>query len=407
MKILLVNHFPLEGSGSGTYTRNVAVHLSKLGHAVSIIFPENSQEFLIPEGVKVHPVFFTGNEEIENALPFNFPCFTTHPRSTFTFYDMTPLQKSAYLSTFEDEIAKEIEDFQPDIIHAQHIWILSQIVSKFGCPFLMTAHGTDLMGYQKAPDFRRFSDEAVEKASKIIVISEDIDQLVADTFPMSKGKTVLMKNGYDNTVFYPEDNRKKAVLEKFGFLEVPEHLVVFVGKLAYFKGVDVLINAAQDYHERLDQAVLTLIIGDGELAEELKYWMPVDQYIGGVEHAILHLLYSRFFIKALYDMEFVNFKEPFKRLFTQGMVCKDGAAMSKSKGNIVNPGEIFLKFGIDATRIMMLFAGPPEADMEWTDKGMEGASRFLNRVWRLIYNNIDCFKKLKNKKNIVLMLWPL
>jgi len=135
-------------------------------------------------------------------------------------------------------------------------------------------------------------------------------------------------------------------------------------------------------------------------AEELKYWMPVDQYIGGVEHAILHLLYSRFFTKALYDMGFVNFKEPFKRLFTQGMVCKDGAAMSKSKGNIVNPGEIFSKFGIDATRIMMLFAGPPEADMEWTDKGMEGASRFLNRVWRLIYHNIDCFKKQKNKEEV-------
>ncbi len=134
--------------------------------------------------------------------------------------------------------------------------------------------------------------------------------------------------------------------------------------------------------------------------EELSYWMPVDQYIGGVEHAILHLLYSRFFTKALYDMGFVNFKEPFKRLFTQGMVCKDGAAMSKSKGNIVNPGEIFSKFGIDATRIMMLFAGPPEADMEWTDKGMEGASRFLNRVWRLIYNNIDCFKWPKNKGEI-------
>jgi len=135
-------------------------------------------------------------------------------------------------------------------------------------------------------------------------------------------------------------------------------------------------------------------------AEELKYWMPVDQYIGGVEHAILHLLYSRFFTKALYDMKYVNFKEPFKRLFTQGMVCKDGAAMSKSKGNAVNPGEIFSKFGIDATRAMMLFAGPPEADMEWTDKGMEGASRFLNRVWRLIYNNIDCFKKPKNKEEV-------
>jgi len=135
-------------------------------------------------------------------------------------------------------------------------------------------------------------------------------------------------------------------------------------------------------------------------ADELKYWMPVDQYIGGVEHAILHLLYSRFFTKALYDMGFVNFKEPFKRLFTQGMVCKDGAAMSKSKGNIVNPGKIFSKYGIDATRIMMLFAGPPEVDMEWTDKGMEGASRFLNRVWRLIYNNIACFKKPKNKEEV-------
>lgn len=135
-------------------------------------------------------------------------------------------------------------------------------------------------------------------------------------------------------------------------------------------------------------------------AEELEYWMPVDQYIGGVEHAILHLLYSRFFTKALYDMKYVNFKEPFKRLFTQGMVCKDGAAMSKSKGNAVNPGEIFSKFGIDATRVMMLFAGPPEADMEWTDKGMEGASRFLNRVWRLIYNNIDYFKNPKNKEEV-------
>jgi len=137
-------------------------------------------------------------------------------------------------------------------------------------------------------------------------------------------------------------------------------------------------------------------------AQELKYWMPVDQYIGGVEHAILHLLYSRFFTKALYDLKYVNFKEPFKRLFTQGMVCKDGAAMSKSKGNVVTPGEIFSKFGIDATRVMILFASPPEVDMEWTDKGMEGASRFLNRVWRLIYNNLDYFKKARNKEEISL-----
>jgi len=134
--------------------------------------------------------------------------------------------------------------------------------------------------------------------------------------------------------------------------------------------------------------------------EELRYWMPVDQYIGGVEHAILHLLYSRFFTKALYDMGFVNFKEPFNRLFTQGMVCKDGAAMSKSKGNVVTPGEIISQYGVDATRAMILFASPPEVDMEWTDKGMEGAFRFLNRVWRLIYNNLDYLEKIKEKEGI-------
>ncbi len=132
--------------------------------------------------------------------------------------------------------------------------------------------------------------------------------------------------------------------------------------------------------------------------EELHYWMPVDQYIGGVEHAILHLLYSRFFVKALHDMGYLHFKEPFKRLFTQGMVCKDGAAMSKSKGNVVTPGDIFKHYGVDATRVMILFASPPEVDMEWSDKGIEGASRFLNRVWRFVSQNHKLFQK--DKKSI-------
>nr|ADM95031.1 leucyl-tRNA synthetase [uncultured Atribacterota bacterium] len=130
---------------------------------------------------------------------------------------------------------------------------------------------------------------------------------------------------------------------------------------------------------------------------ELHYWMPVDQYIGGVEHAILHLLYSRFFVKALYDMGYLRFKEPFKRLFTQGMVCKDGAAMSKSKGNVVTPGNIFKQYGVDATRLMILFASPPEMDMEWSEKGIEGAARFLNRVWRMVYQYRKLFQEQENE----------
>ena len=133
--------------------------------------------------------------------------------------------------------------------------------------------------------------------------------------------------------------------------------------------------------------------------KELHYWMPVDQYIGGVEHAILHLLYSRFFVKALNDMGHLDFKEPFKRLFTQGMVCKDGSAMSKSKGNVVTPGDIFNRYGIDSTRVMILFASPPEVDMEWSDKGIEGASRFLNRVWRIVFQYKDIFNNKEKIKN--------
>ena len=112
-------------------------------------------------------------------------------------------------------------------------------------------------------------------------------------------------------------------------------------------------------------------------------WLPVDQYIGGVEHAILHLLYSRFIVKVLYDLGHVGFDEPFERLFTQGMIIKDGFKMSKSKGNVVSPDELITKYGADTVRLYTLFIGPPEKDAEWNDRGVEGAFRFLNRIWRL------------------------
>lgn len=120
-------------------------------------------------------------------------------------------------------------------------------------------------------------------------------------------------------------------------------------------------------------------------AEKANYWMPVDQYIGGIEHAILHLLYSRFFTKVLRDAGLINVNEPFKNLLTQGMVIKDGAKMSKSKGNVVSPEEIISKYGADTARLFILFAAPPERDLEWSDQGVEGAYRFLNRLWRLVH----------------------
>jgi len=114
------------------------------------------------------------------------------------------------------------------------------------------------------------------------------------------------------------------------------------------------------------------------------YWMPVDFYSGGVEHAILHLLYSRFFTRVLRDVGLVNFDEPFKRLLTQGMVLKNGAVMSKSKGNVVDPDDMLQKFGADALRLYVMFVAPPEKEVEWSDAGLEGSARFLMRVWRLV-----------------------
>jgi leucyl-tRNA synthetase len=120
-------------------------------------------------------------------------------------------------------------------------------------------------------------------------------------------------------------------------------------------------------------------------AAKARYWMNVDLYIGGVEHAILHLMYARFFMKALNDLGLTDTREPFQNLLTQGMVLKDGTKMSKSKGNVVSPEEIIKKYGADTARLFILFAAPPERDLEWSDAGVEGAYRFLNRVWRGIY----------------------
>ena len=129
--------------------------------------------------------------------------------------------------------------------------------------------------------------------------------------------------------------------------------------------------------------------GEGMLdSEQANYWLPVDQYVGGIEHAILHLLYARFFHKLMRDEGLVSSDEPFTRLLTQGMVLKDGAKMSKSKGNTVDPQELIDRYGADTVRLFSMFAAPPEQSLEWSDSGVEGANRFIRRLWRLVSEHI-------------------
>jgi len=131
--------------------------------------------------------------------------------------------------------------------------------------------------------------------------------------------------------------------------------------------------------------------------KEVDYWMPVDQYIGGIEHAILHLLYARFFTKALRDLGMHKIDEPFKRLLCQGMVLKDGVKMSKSLGNVVDPKGITDKYGPDTARLFMLFTALPEKELEWSEKGVAGSFRFLKRIYNLVDVNLKKRKESNNK----------
>ncbi len=128
---------------------------------------------------------------------------------------------------------------------------------------------------------------------------------------------------------------------------------------------------------------------------KVDYWTPVDQYIGGVEHAVLHLLYSRFFNRVLNELGFVGSREPFENLLTQGMVIKDGSKMSKSKGNVVDPDYLIDRFGADTARLFCLFAAPPEKDLDWSDKGVEGSYRFLQRLWRLVTERVERLRRVE------------
>lgn len=302
MKILLVNHFPLEGSGSGTYTMNTAQHLAKRGNEVCVVFPENQQPRPL-EGVELRPVFFDGSEhgiptEAPNALPFNFPCFTTHPRSLTTFNDLNDEQLQQYLDAFAAALESAVQEFKPDIIHAQHVWLLANVAAKTGVPTVITAHGTDMMGYRKWPRFRALANEAVQLCRCVIAISKDNIDDTVETIPAAAPKVKLLLNGYNEDIFYRETIDKQALLDVYGVpraqkntptetntAEKQNHaeqlsrhneqlsnlqaeynsprIVLFAGKLTNFKGVDTLLKAAARY-EAKHPNIVTLIAGDGE-----------------------------------------------------------------------------------------------------------------------------------------------
>ena len=320
MKVMMINHFPISGSGSGTYTRNIAVHLMKKDHEVCVVMPENTLQYSGVPGAAMYPVFFSFDEPIRGALPFNFPCFTTHPRSTTSFFDLDDEQIDAYLSAFEQVISKAIAEFKPDIIHAQHIWLLAWLARKSGVPYVVTAHGTDLMGFQKSTRFRHWATEAAQGAKRIITISNDNDDLVRDLFPGCGGSTVLMRNGYDPERFFPEKLSQAQILTQFDIKPL-KYLVLFTGKLTHFKGVDVLIDAARLYEGERPGEIATVIAGDGELVFQLKKQVAKNKlknvsFLGFLDISQLRGLYN------VADVSVVpSRREPFGLVAVEALAC--------------------------------------------------------------------------------------
>lgn len=340
VKILMINHFPLEGSGSGTYTKNLAVSLTKKDHEVCIIMPENMENYPALEGVRLHPVFFTDDGVAsgasaapapEGALPFNFPCFTSHPRSVTTFADLTPEQMQEYTKAFKTAIKEEIQEHQPDIIHGQHVWILPALAADEDVPLVLTAHGTDLMGADKWPDLKGYAESALEKSKYVISISKDNCELLEKTFPGCEDKIVMMRNGFNENVFYPEKNDRRQILDGYGIEYNDEKIVMFAGKLANFKGIDILLQAAAKY-EKEEPKTITLIAGDGDERDKL-HGMAKDlqlktvHFLGNVDQQTLRKLYS------IGDVDMVpSRREPFGLVAIEAMACGTPVIASNQGG---------------------------------------------------------------------------
>ena len=324
MRILMINHFPLEGSGSGTYTKNLATQLVKLGHEVCVILPENKAVIPQYEGVRLHPVFFTNPDDPTatdaGALPFNFPCFTTHPASVLSFDDMSDEQMRAYLAAFQQAINDEVENFKPDIVHGQHVWALPSLAANCGVPLVLTAHGTDLMGFDKWPHMRHFADTAMDACARVICISADNEQLLKTAFPGHADKVVRMRNGYNPDIFYPQKLDRAEVLGRYGLDYHGEDVILFAGKMTRFKGIDILVDAAVMYEEACPNAI-TVLAGDGEECNNLRVQadgleLKRVHFIGNVAQDELARLYN------IADIDLVpSRREPFGLVAVEAMAC--------------------------------------------------------------------------------------
>lgn len=270
MRVLIPNHFPLEGSGSGIYTQNVARELVNKGHEALTITPGHDEQTGFP--FEVRTILFSPDEEKSSQterLPFNFPCFTTHPLSTTTYADLDDAQRGSYIEAFRSEIDSTVHEWKPEVIHAQHLWVAPYAAKLTDIPYIVTAHGTDLMGFRKYGKWKSVALEGAHGAGIIIAVSKQVARDTIELYGVKNEQVRLVWNGFDHRIFHVMSVNRNEVLSLYDLPSDPKYIVSFVGKLTHFKGIDVLLDAAVTYERELGK-VLTLIVGDGELRSELE-----------------------------------------------------------------------------------------------------------------------------------------
>ncbi len=321
MRVLLTNHFPLEGSGSGIYTQNVARELVEKGHAALAVTPAHEKQTGFP--FEVDTILFSPDNEaadMSQRLPFNFPCFTTHPLSTTTYADLTAEQQSAYVKAFQTATERAVQEWKPDVIHAQHLWVSGYAASLTGVPYVQTAHGTDLMGFRKYLSWKEIALEGVQHAHAIIAISHQVADDTSELYGVSLDRIRLVMNGFDETIFKVLPVERGKILEQFQIDDEYETIVSFVGKLTHFKGVDVLMDAAAMYEKELG-AVLTLVVGDGEERSRLeqqsrRLGVRGVRFVGHQPQTVVADLYN------IADVSVVPSRvEPFGLVAIEAMAC--------------------------------------------------------------------------------------
>lgn len=267
MKILIINHSPFIGSGSGIYTMNIAKSLRDAGQEVKVITAANSIEFPDMGDIKIHPIFFKYKDNIKNQIEFNVPCFDQHPTSDIVFYNLDKKQMKIYQDKFREVLEYEISNFKPDIIHTQHIWVWSSIVTEYNIPTVITSHGSDMMGYDIDNSFYLYGIKAIKGCNKIITISKKNREIVLQRFPEAEKKNITIKNGYDSKVFNLSNLDREETLKYFGINKKYNKIVLFAGRLTENKGIDILLKSAKKYE---NGNTLTIIAGGGGLLKDLK-----------------------------------------------------------------------------------------------------------------------------------------